>query len=76
VDKLLALGIISVLDLEEVGADPLVEELQIDPELAKKVVAAAKEKARSIAAEKQKKQAEDIMEQEQAETKENPETEQ
>lgn len=75
VDKLLALGIISVLDLEEVGPDPLVEELQIDPELAKKIVDTAKEKAKSIAAEKLKKRAEGIMEQEQAEKKETPETE-
>jgi N utilization substance protein A len=76
VDKLIALGVISVLDLEEVGVGPLVEELQVDPKLAKMVVDAAKEKAKSIAAEKQKKQAEDIMEQEQAEKKETPEIEQ
>ena len=76
VDKLLALGIISVLDLEEVGVEPLVGELQIDPELAKIVVTAAEEKAKSIAAEKQKKQAEDIMEQEQAQLETTPETEQ
>ena len=34
VDKLLALGIISVLDLEDVGVDPLVNELSIEPEVA------------------------------------------
>jgi N utilization substance protein A len=64
VDKLLALGIISVLDLEEVGAAPLVEELGVDSELAKKIIVAASEEAKLIASEKSKKQAEDIMEQE------------
>lgn len=64
VDKLLALGIISVLDLEEVGETPLVEELGVEPELAKQIIAAASEEAKIIASEKSKKQAEDIMEQE------------
>lgn len=64
VDKLLALGIISVLDLEEVGEVPLVEELGVDGELAKQIIAAASEEAKLIASEKSKKQAEDIMEQE------------
>ena len=35
VDKLIALGVISVLDLEEVGTEPLVEELHLEPEKAK-----------------------------------------
>ena len=64
VDKLLALGIISVLDLEEVGEAPLVEELGVKSELAKQIIAAASKEARIIASEKSKKQAEDIMEQE------------
>jgi len=67
VDKLLALGIISVLDLEEVGTEPLVGELGVDTELAKKIVAAASEEAKKMASEKGKKQAEDIMEHEQLE---------
>jgi N utilization substance protein A len=67
VDKLLALGIISVLDMEEVGTEPLVSELGLDTEPAEKVVAAASEEAKRMASEKSKKQAEDIMEQEQAE---------
>lgn len=64
VDKLLALGIISVLDLEEVGGAPLVEELGVESELAKQIIAAASEEAKIIASERSKKQAEDIMEQE------------
>ena len=64
VDKLLALGIISVLDLEEVGQEPLIEELQIEPALAERIISAAGEEAKKIASEKLRKQAEDIMEQE------------
>jgi len=67
VDKLLALGIISVLDIDEVGPEPLTEELQVDGELSRTIVTAAKEKATSLAAEKNKKQAEDLMEQERLE---------
>ncbi|GAG24949.1 unnamed protein product, partial [marine sediment metagenome] len=67
VDKLLALGIISVLDMEEVGTEPLVGELGVDTELAKKIVVAASEEAKKMAFEKSKKQAEDIMEHEQLE---------
>jgi N utilization substance protein A len=58
VDKLIALGIISVLDLDEVGAEPLVSELTIDAEVAKKLVEAAGEEAKRLAAESKEKQAE------------------
>ena len=51
VDKLIALGIISVLDLDDVGPAPLVSELDIDSAMAKKLVAAAVEEARLVAAE-------------------------
>ncbi len=64
VDKLLALGIISILDLEEVGLDPLIEELGVEESLAKRIVAAASEEAKRLAAEKSRKQAEDMLEQE------------
>ncbi len=64
VDKLLALGIISILDLEEVGFDPLIEELGVEDSLAKRIVAAASEEAKRLAAEKSRKQAEDMLEQE------------
>jgi N utilization substance protein A len=64
VDKLLALGIISVLDLEEVGTDPLVEELDVDQELAERIIAAAEDSAKKAAAENSATQAEDILKQE------------
>lgn len=65
VDKLLALGIISVLDLEEVGSEPLIEELKVEPGLADRVVKAAEEAAKAAAAEEGRTQAEDYLKQEQ-----------
>jgi N utilization substance protein A len=62
VDKLIALGVISVLDLEDVGAEPLISELGIDAGLTKKLIATASEEAKRLAAEP-KKQAESILEQ-------------
>lgn len=64
VDKLLALGIISVLDLEEVGAAPLVEELEIPQDLAEQIIIAAENSAKKAAAEDNTTQAEDILKQE------------
>jgi N utilization substance protein A len=61
VDKLIALGVISVLDLEEIGAEPLVKELGIAAELAQKVVAGASEEAKRIAAEPAKTQAQSLL---------------
>jgi N utilization substance protein A len=64
VDKLIALGIISVLDLEDVGTEPLISELSIEADVAEKLVAAATEEAKRLAAEAEKNQAQDVMEQE------------
>ena len=61
VDKLIALGIISVLDLDDVGAGPLIKELNIDADLAEKLVAAAVEEAKQLAAEAKQNQAEKQM---------------
>jgi len=61
VDKLIALGVISVLDLDDVGAEPLVSELNIDAGLAEKLVATAVQEARRLAAEPKQNQAEDVM---------------
>jgi N utilization substance protein A len=58
VDKLIALGIISVLDLDDVGPEPLVNELKLEPGLAEKLVDAADREAKSLTAEADKKQAE------------------
>ncbi len=64
VDKMIALGVISVLDLDDVGPEPLVKELGIAPELADKLVTAAVEEAKRLAAESKQSQAEDILQEE------------
>ena len=64
VDKLIALGIISVLDMEDVGTEPLVSELDIEADVAEKLIAAATEQAERLAAEAEKNQAQDVLEQE------------
>jgi N utilization substance protein A len=51
VDKLIALGVISVSDMEDVGIEPLVNELKIDSGIAGKLVAAAGKEAERLAAE-------------------------
>jgi N utilization substance protein A len=51
VDKLIAMGIISVLDLAEIGAEPLIKEIGLKPELANKVIETAEELARKQTAE-------------------------
>jgi N utilization substance protein A len=61
VDKLIALGIISILDLDDVGTEPLIEELNIEPGIAEKLVAAAVEDAKQLAAETKQNQAEDML---------------
>ena len=69
VDKLLALGIISVLDLEEVGAGPLVEELGVDAALADQIIAAASDAAKKAAAENAQTQAQTLLRQEKSKKK-------
>jgi N utilization substance protein A len=63
VDKLIALGVISVLDLEDVGAEPLINELNIGETLAGELVAAAVEQSERAVAESKQNQAEDILQQ-------------
>jgi len=63
VDKLIALGVISVLDLEDVGTEPLTNELKIDAKIAEKLVEAAVEEAKQLAAESKKNQAENLLQQ-------------
>jgi len=53
-DKLAALGIVSVFDVEEVGAEVLSTELEITAELAATVVDVASVKAKEVAAQQQK----------------------
>jgi N utilization substance protein A len=58
VDKLIALGVISVTDLEDVGVEPLINELNIDPEISEKLVAAAAKEAERLAEESKQNEAE------------------
>jgi N utilization substance protein A len=69
VDKLIALGVISILDLDDVGAEPLVTELNIKPDVAQRLVAAAIEEAKTLAADAKHKQAEEFL---QKQSQDNP----
>lgn len=53
-DKLAALGMVSVFDVEEVGAEVLMTELSIDEATASKVVETCSSKAKEVAAQQQK----------------------
>ncbi|TVQ59369.1 MAG: transcription termination/antitermination protein NusA [Phycisphaerales bacterium] len=57
-DKLAALGMVSVFDIEEVGADVLTEELEIDAALSATMVEAASAKAKVVAEQQEKDRAE------------------
>lgn len=61
VDKLIALGVISVLDLAEIGPEPLVNEIGLELELANKVVEVAEELAKKQTAETKPTIAETLM---------------
>ena len=58
VDKLIALGVISVPDIEDVGTEPLINELKIDSDIAGKLVAAAAKEAERLVAESKQNEAE------------------
>jgi N utilization substance protein A len=60
VDKLIALGIISVLDVDDVGPEPLVSELALDMDFAERLVKAADAEAKALAAESNQKQEEEL----------------
>ncbi|MFB3890845.1 MAG: transcription termination factor NusA [Phycisphaerae bacterium] len=53
VDQIVAMGMVNVLDVEEVGPDPLVNELNMDRTLAQKIVVRCAEEAKRVAAEQQ-----------------------
>ena len=55
VDKVIALGLIDVRDIEEVGAGPLMEELGLDEETAQRVVDRCAEEAKVVAVEQEAK---------------------
>ena len=50
-DRMVAMGLINLLDIEEVGVEPLVKELQLAPELSEKLVKLASEEAKRIGVE-------------------------
>ena len=49
VSQIIALGMVNVLDVEEVGPDPLVKELQLERALAEKIVARCVEEGKKVA---------------------------
>jgi N utilization substance protein A len=57
VDKVVALGLIDVRDIEEVGTGPLMEELGLDEAKAEEVVTKCAEEAKIVAAEQEAKKA-------------------
>ena len=59
VDKVVALGLIDVRDMEEVGTGPLMEELGLDEATAQKVVDRCMEEAKIVAVEQEAKKAAD-----------------
>ncbi len=60
-DRLLTLGLINLLDIEEVGVEPLVKELELSPEMAEKVRQTAHDAALRVAEEEiARKAAEDL----------------
>lgn len=61
VNKAIALGLIDVRDVEEVGLDPLVEEIGIPKELAEKVLSLCSAEAKIVAAEQEAKKAADSL---------------
>ena len=58
VDKLIALGVISVADLDDVGVEPLVNELKINADVAEKLVAAASKEVENMSDENEQNEAE------------------
>ena len=62
VDRIIALGLISVLDIEEVGEGPLMEELGINDDFAEKLVDVCVEEAKIVAKETEEKKARESAE--------------
>jgi N utilization substance protein A len=58
VDQVMAMGMVTVLDIEEVGPDPLVNELSLDREMAQRIVVHCAEEAKRIAEQQAAKEAE------------------
>jgi N utilization substance protein A len=54
ISQVVAMGMVSVLDVEEVGPDPLVKELEMDRDIAQRIVVRCAEEAKRVAAEEQR----------------------
>jgi N utilization substance protein A len=61
VDKVIALGLIDVRDIEEVGTGPLMEELGLEQEVAERVVERCAVEAKIVAKEQEAKKAADAI---------------
>ncbi len=72
VDQVIAMGMVSVLDVEEVGQEPLVNELQLDAELARRLVIRCAEEAKRVS-EEQARAAEEKKRAAAAEAEDRPE---
>jgi N utilization substance protein A len=60
-DRMVAMGLINLLDFEEIGVEPLVKELELSAELAEKIVKLAAEEAKRVATEDAvRKEAEEV----------------
>lgn len=59
IEKMMAMGMVSLMDVEEVGPEPLVNELEIAEDLAKQIVEKAAVEARRIADEAKLKAAQE-----------------
>ena len=57
IDKIMALGIVSVLDIDEVGTAPLVESLEVDENLAELIVTTSQAEAQRLADAKEQSKA-------------------
>ncbi|MEC9374341.1 MAG: hypothetical protein VYC34_10880, partial [Planctomycetota bacterium] len=57
-DKLAALGFVSVFDVEEAGQEVLIDQLGLEPEKAEEMVAAASARAKEVAEQQQKEKEE------------------
>jgi len=62
IDKVMALGIVSVLDIDEVGAAPLVESLEVEESLAELIVKTSQADAQRLAdAKEQSKATQEVL---------------
>ena len=68
VDQIVAMGMVNVLDVEEVGSGPLTNELKLDEDLAQKIAVRCAEEAKRVAKAKAEAEAEAAKAKAEAET--------